>query len=987
MPSTLSVPLPPTGEPAATSISDLLAARSVGEGIAVAQRLVRGVSGIADARLMLPPTLTATAVPDEGGEPEAVAQQAWREQRPTRSAGGQWVAVPLVHSGALLLLRLEEPQDIEAVMAALGGLPTAIDHCLRGQLRVSELEHSVIRLEHSEQLQRALFAISDLAGSGRDMPELLRGIHAIVGTLMYAENFFIVLYDEASDTAQLLYFVDLKDKAPVERFALDELEHSLTWYVIRRGMALRGDSEQLDRLIDGPVRRVGSDSVDWLGVPLLGDGQVRGALVVQSYEPGVSYTAEDQALLEFVGSHVLTALDRRRSTEALEHNVRLRTAELAEANRGLQQEIEERQRAERLQAALFQIADLANADLDERAFYYRIHEVVWQLIEARNFYIALLDDERRTLQFAYFADELDVVPEPRIPGQGLAEYVMRQGAPQLLATSDLFDLHRSKQLDLSLIGPVPVSWLGVPLRFGDEVSGVVAVRSYEGNAGYGAADQELLEFVASQIASVLNRRRATRIRELAYAQLEDRVLERTRELRREIGERERIQRQLEHEVQHDALTGLPNRGVLQHRLEQALEEMQEREGPRCALLYLDVDRFKVINDSLGHGGGDEFLRQVSRRMVRCVREPDLVARLAGDEFAILLVDIATADVAVRVAKRLLDLLSEPLQIGGKTLSPSASIGIAVAGDDCHNASELLRDADLALYRAKALGRKQYALFDDSFKQRTTDVLTVEAELHDALHNDHFEPFFQPIVRLSTGEVVGNEALLRWRHPTRGVLTPDAFLSVAEDSGAIDAIDWRMFELSCRLAAQQPGNTYLTINVSPRHFRDADFDRRLLEVVARSGLPPMRLLAEVTEGSLLDNSDHVRDILARLQAAGVRTALDDFGTGYSALSYLHTFPLRVLKIDRSFVAELGQPGKENIASVVAAVLALAGALGMDVIAEGIETEAQRQALLALGCEFGQGYLLGRPAAVTPPVAVTVEAACAPVAEATDASLTP
>ncbi|TWI13488.1 GGDEF domain-containing protein [Aerolutibacter ruishenii] len=985
MPSDHAASLPPIADLGISRISELLEVRNLGEGIAVARRLAHATPGVADARVVLKPAASGTGGLHDADKPETVAWQAWQDQHPRRSTDGTWLGIPLPHSGAVLLLRLEDPEDPEgtgAVIAALGALPGAIDQCLRGLLRVMELENSVVRLEHSEQLQRALFAISDLAGSGRDMPELLRGIHAIVGTLMYAENLFIVLYDEASDAAQLLYFVDVKDPAPApgEQFALDEIEHSLTWYVIRKGMALRGATDQIHRQLEGPVRRIGTDAFDWLGVPLLGDGQVRGALVVQSYEPGMSYTGEDQALLAFVGSHLLTALDRRRSTEALEHNVRLRTVELAEANRGLQQEIVERQRAERLQAALFQIADLANADLDERAFYYRIHEVVWQLIEARNFFIALLDDERRTLQFAYFADELDAVPEPRIPGQGLTEYVMRQGQPQLLATSDIFDLHRRRQLDLALIGPVPVSWLGVPLRFGDEIGGVVAVRSYDGAVGYGTTDQELLEFVASQIASVLNRRRATRIREQAYAQLEDRVQERTRELRREIGERERIQRQLEHEVQHDALTGLPNRGVLQQRLERALEDMHEQDGPRCALLYLDVDRFKVINDSLGHSGGDEFLQQVSRRMVRCVREPDVVARLAGDEFAILLVDIATPEVAVRVAKRLLELLSEPLQIGGKTLSPSASIGIAVAGDGYHNASELLRDADLALYRAKALGRKQYALFDDSLKHRTTDVLTVEAELHEALHNDHFEPFFQPIVRLSTGEVVGHEALLRWRHPTRGVLAPDSFLSVAEDSGAIDAIDWRMFELSCHLAAQQPGDTYLTINVSPRHFRDAHFDRRLLDVLARTGLPPARLLTEVTEGSLLDNSDHVRDILARLQSAGVRTALDDFGTGYSALSYLHTFPLRVLKIDRSFVAELGQPGKENIVSVVASVLALAGALGMDVIAEGIETESQRQALLALGCEFGQGYLLGRPAAVTLPAVVASPAAAATVSAA-------
>lgn len=944
---------------------ELLAARSVGEAVQAIRLVAATLPGIIDAQVRLPADASAAAMERTPGELDALAAQARRDHRPLRSADGQWLAVPLRESGATLLLR-SDLADGDAVLAAVGALPTAADHCLQRLLRVVELEAAVARLEHSEQLQRALFAISDLAGSGGDMPELLRGIHAIVDSLMYAKNLFIVLYDERSNAVRMLYFVDVQDQAPGESFDLDEVERSLTWYVIRRGRPLRGSTATIDSQLEAPVRRIGTDAVDWLGVPLLGDGQVRGALVVQSYEPGVCYTAEDQALLEFVGSHVLTALDRRRSTEALELNVRLRTAELAEANRGLQQEILERQRAERLQAALFQIADLAHGDLDGRAFYGRIHEVVWQLIEARNFYIAMLDEERQTLHFPYFADELDGVPEPRIPGRGLSELVMRKGEPQLLATTDIFELHREGELDVALIGPVPVSWLGVPLRFGGEVGGVVVVQSYDARVGHGATDQELLEFVASQIASVLNRRRATRVREQAYAQLEDRVLERTRELRREIGERERIQRQLEHEVRHDALTGLPNRGVLQLRLARALGDVQEHGRPRCALLYLDVDRFKVINDSLGHGGGDEFLRRVSQRMLSCVREPDLVARLAGDEFAILLVDIDSPEVAVRVARRILDLLSEPLQIGGKTLAPSASIGIAVAhGSEC-SASDLLRDADLALYRAKALGRKQYVLFDDTLKHHVTDVLTIEAELREGLRNDLFEPFFQPIVRLATGEVVGHEALLRWRHPTRGILTPQDFLSVAEDSGAIDAIDWRMFERSCRLAAQQPEDTYLTINVSPRHFRETGFDQRLLDVLSRSGLLPRRLLAEVTEGSLLDNSDHVRDTLARLQAAGVRTALDDFGTGYSALSYLHTFPLRVLKIDRGFVAELGQPGKENIVSVIAAVLALAGALGMDVIAEGIETEAQRQALLALGCEFGQGYLLGRPVAVTSPV---------------------
>ncbi|MGH8076618.1 MAG: EAL domain-containing protein, partial [Lysobacter sp.] len=254
-------------------------------------------------------------------------------------------------------------------------------------------------------------------------------------------------------------------------------------------------------------------------------------------------------------------------------------------------------------------------------------------------------------------------------------------------------------------------------------------------------------------------------------------------------------------------------------------------------------------------------------------------------------------------------------------------------------------------------------FDTSLQREAVDVLALEGELREALQEDQFEPYFQPIVRLATDEVVGYEALLRWNHPTRGVLGPPAFLQIAEDSGVIETIDWRMFELSCEGACQLGHvGTYLTINVSPRHLRHADFDTRLLDVLERAGLDPKRLLTEITEGSLLDDPERARATLGRLQEAGIGAALDDFGTGYSSLSYLHSFPLRILKIDRSFVIELGSEGKDNSAPIVAAILALAGALSMDVVAEGIETEEQRSALISLGCEYGQGYLLGRPAPV-------------------------
>jgi EAL domain-containing protein (putative c-di-GMP-specific phosphodiesterase class I) len=304
-------------------------------------------------------------------------------------------------------------------------------------------------------------------------------------------------------------------------------------------------------------------------------------------------------------------------------------------------------------------------------------------------------------------------------------------------------------------------------------------------------------------------------------------------------------------------------------------------------------------------------------------------------------------------------------VSGRELEPSFSIGIAIADARYETPDDLLRDADLALYRAKELGRNRYVVFDDKLASNMMDVLALEAELRRALQRGEFEPYFQSVHRLDDGQVVGYEALVRWRHPTRGVLEPMHFLKVAFETGLIEAIDWQLFESACRVMAGRGDTTFLTINVSALHLRHENFDERLLAMLARSGLAPERLIIEVTEGSLLDDPTAVHATLERLRAFGVGAALDDFGTGYSSLSYLHSLPLRMVKIDRSFVSSLD----ENLVaarSIVGAILALARALGIEVIAEGIETAQQRAALRTMGCEFGQGYLLGLPAPMTAPI---------------------
>ena len=878
---------------------------------------------------------------------------------------GAAVAVRLLdYERVTLLLHLPEATDGRALLATLGPhMPLAVRR-LYHAIKLLDLHDSHRQLERSEHLQRALFAISDLAGSALDMPQMLQGLHRVISTLMYAENFFIVRSDIERGTLRFIYYVDEADDNPEEpgsQVLLENIRDSATWHVLTGGRPLMGDYAQLLSQANGALVTFGPPSADWLGVPMLRDGQVHGALVVQSYgERRHVYTPEDRSLLEFVANHVLTALERKESKDELEARVQLRTRELAAANAGLQQEVLERQRAERLQATLFQLAQLATADIDEAQFYQRVHAVVGTLLQAKNFFIALLAADNTELEFPYFADATGRKVTRREMRHGLSEYTLRQAAPQLLSQPRVQELVVSGDISGD-IGPASTSWLGVPLWVNEAVIGLVVVQSYDPSFNYTAADQELLSFAALQIANSIFRRRATSALHEANAQLEQRVEARTGQLREQIARREEIQRELKHQVMHDQLTGLPNRGNLRARLDQALDALQAAPGRRCALLYLDVDRFKIVNDSLGHLAGDEVLKEVARRLLACVRDPDMVARLSGDEFAILLDRVDTVDAATHVATRVLDAINAPLHVAGEDLSPSASIGIALGDCTYLAADDLLRDADVALYRAKRLGRKRFEVFDETLAREVVDVLGMEGALRHALAHDEFEPYFQPLRQLNDGSLVGFEALLRWHHPQRGLLLPHQFLGIAEDCGLIEAIDWRMFELSCRAMADfDRDDTFLTINVSALHLGRADFAARLLALLERTGLPSSRLIIEVTEGALFGDPEQVRGMLHGLRERGVGAALDDFGTGYSSLSYLHSLPLSLLKIDRAFVQALGEGDHHNSTTVVAAIIALASALNMQVIAEGIETQAEHDALLAMGSALGQGYLLGRPA---------------------------
>ena len=886
------------------------------------------------------------------------------EKMQARTDGLRW-AFRLSHDLAVVLLidfRIH-PLTHELQSNLLPALLVAGRH-LAHVLELEKLRGAQQQLERSEHLQQALFAISELAGSDRDMSDLLCGIHGIIRQLMYAENFYIVRYDAVRQTVHFLYFVDTVDLHGPDtacEMPLESRRGSLTWHLLTTGKSLMGSPQELDAQVNGTSASFGPESVDWLGVPMVRNGEVQGALVVQSYRPGMEYSENDRTLLTFVANHILAVLERKRTMDDQERRVRQRTQQLDTLNRELRQKVIERQHAVQLQVTLFQLAQLATSDLAEEDFYAHVHAAVGQLLESENFFIALVSDDSQRLEFPYYVDGGVRRETSRPLGRGISEYVLRRGSSWLGSASDIEALSRAGEMTPVTAGKPPACWLGVPLRVDEIVIGLVAVQSYKSDSSYGEADRDLLEFVAMQIANSIYRRRAATALQHANARLEQRVAERTRELHAEVARREKTQQQLRHQVLHDTLTGLPNRTAMREQLERRLAVMQNEIGRHCVLMYLDVDRFKLVNDTLGHLAGDAFLQVIAQRLRYCINEPDISARLSGDEFAILIEDVANTARVEEIAQRVMSVLCEPTRIAGKELEPSVSMGIAVGDSSYTDADALLHDADIALYRAKELGRKRYAIFDKSLTQVTVDIFTLGREIRHALQHGEFEPYFQPILSLADGQVVGYEALLRWNHPSRGLLAPNDFLRVAQDFGYLEEIDWFLFgrAFECFLALNTQGR-FLTINVSPLHLRHPDFDQRLLSLLDRSGIEREQLVIEVTEGALLDDTERVRTMLERLDVAGVRAALDDFGTGYSSLSYLHTLPLHKLKIDQSFVHSLNRSAYNGSNAVVGAILALGRALDLFVVAEGIETVAQRDQLLAMGCQYGQGFLLGAPA---------------------------
>jgi diguanylate cyclase (GGDEF)-like protein len=472
-----------------------------------------------------------------------------------------------------------------------------------------------------------------------------------------------------------------------------------------------------------------------------------------------------------------------------------------------------------------------------------------------------------------------------------------------------------------------------------------------------------LEEVLARIQTHLSLRFAQKEISQLNAELEQRVRQRTAQLEQEIAERLQVQERLLHLALHDVLTGLPNRTWFMKRLEQLLQQVHQQSGYHFAVLFLDCDRFQAVNDSLGHLVGDQLLVSIARRIELCLRPGTMLCRLGGDEFAILLQDIEKPSDTIKVANGILLELAAPFQIGDYQVFTNVSIGIAMGSDIYKQPEHILRDADTAMYRAKANGKACYQMFEQTMHSRALHNFQLESDLRHALERHELIAYYQPIIRLDNNQIDSFEALVRWNHPEKGLVDPSKFIPIAEETGLVMAIDLFVLQQACqqlrswRDEGLADASLTMNVNLSVKHFMSFDLLKQIDHVLRETGITGSSLRLEITKSDIMENAEFAGKIISQLRDRHIQLSIDDFGTGYSSLSYLHRLPIDHLKIDRSFVMRIGKNGKNT--EIIRAIIALAKSLDMFTIAEGVETQDQLDQIRELKCEFCQGYLFSKP----------------------------
>lgn len=810
-----------------------------------------------------------------------------------------------------------------------------------------------------EDRYTALFKLTQLSTDCDDLSTFFTQVHHSIASIMSANNFYIILYDQTLSTLELIYHVDEKDDMEKKVYPASMFKGSMTDYVIATGESLLATPEIIAKLEQtNKITAMGAAGIDWLGVPLKLDGFVIGVMAVQSYSASMRYQDSERELLEFAAQHIVTALTRLQDRKRLQSAVDARTRELM-------QQIRDREKAELLQESLYRISELTNdPDIDIDAFYNMVHNIIGQLINAENFYIAKYKADTNEIIFAYYLDQFTGQRSGEYRSRkfstGFTELVLTKAETVLLNRDEMQALYQENKV--SKLQTAVVSWLGVPLIHSGQVMGVMVLQSYEKNTYFTEQDAELLRFVSRHVASAMKRREIIDYERKAHELLEHQVKLRTVALEDEIQQRKKAEEKLKHAASHDILTGLPNRAVFIDLLNHAIASSKRHADMKFAILFLDLDRFKVVNDSLGHHAGDLLLKEISKGLRDIIRDKDTVARLGGDEFVILVEDLVNHTEAHEIAQRVTELLSSQFIIENQPIFIGTSIGVLFNNDRYDSADMMLRDADTAMYHAKDKGKGRYEVFDASMHNKVQNALLLESDIREAIKKQEFTPYFQPIVNLQNEKIIGFEALARWNSPQRGFVLPNDFIPFAEETNLVIDIDLQILEKSCRqLKAWQDklgiSHLYVSCNLYCNHFFSLSLPEDIKAIIDRTGVKAHQVRVELIERALLESNDIVLENMRALKRMGVKILLDDFGTGYSSLSYLHHFPMDVLKIDRSFIHNVHE--RDNHQAIINTIIALAGNLNMATVGEGIENEDDARLLTEMGCSFGQGYYYFKP----------------------------
>ena len=845
----------------------------------------------------------------------------------------------------------------------------------------------ISKLLRLEKTQRALVRISQSAGASENVQELLTAFHAIIREMMPADNFFIALYNTADDLIYFPYYVDEFDQPP----APQKPSRGLTEYILRNCEPLLVTPEVFDNLVDtGEVESVGAPSIDWIGVPLVVQQRAVGVMAVQSYTEGIRYTVDDLRFLTFVAPHVASAIQKKQSEVALrkQHDfiksifdsspnailvsdlagtiVDCNQAELelmgfADKSEAIGRNVFEFIHQEEIPEAAEELSRILRTGKSSNS-EYRVNTPHGRNLVLQMAASLIYDEDHKP---AYIVGIFNDITQQKLSESALRVSEERyklasEGVNDGIWDWDLFSNHiyyspRWKNIlgyEPEELKDDPDEWFyrihpdDLPLVQSTLEAHLGGFKShFETEHRLRHKDGSYRWVLARGIAIKNDHNKPARI----AGSLTD------------VTQNKLNQNQLVHQALYDKLTDLPNRALFMERLSQAIKRTKRHDQDIFAILMLDLDRFKVINESLGHLAGDQMLVEVASRLAECLRGEDTVARLGGDEFAILVNSLREPYEVVQVINRVQKEITLPVRVENQQIFSTASIGVTLSSTGYERPEDMLRDADTALYQAKNQGGNSYAIFDKLMHQEALSLLHLESDLRQALDNNQFLLYYQPIFDTLTEKVVNAEALLRWAHPQHGMIFPNQFIPLAEETGLIVPIGEWVLRTACSELNKWHLMGYhhlkISVNFSARQFQQSDLSLMVKKALLQSGIDPGSLFIEITESRSFSQLEKFETMLWELKALGVEISIDDFGTGYSSLSTIQKLPMTNLKIGQSFIANLGERKENDL--ITLSIIEMAHRLGLTVIAEGVETQAQRDFLLKNECVVYQGFLFCNP----------------------------